>query len=99
MIIIDPLFRILMIAIDLYIWLVIIGAILSWLVAFNVINTSNQLVYLILDFLYRITEPALRRIKRFLPNLGGIDISPVILILGLIFIQMVLANMHRALVS
>ena len=99
MIIIDPLFRILMIAIDLYIWLVIIGAILSWLVAFNVINTSNQLVYLILDFLYRITEPALRRIKRFLPNLGGIDISPVILILALIFIQMVLANMHRALVS
>jgi len=99
MIIIDPLFRVLMIAIDLYIWLVIIGAILSWLVAFNVINTSNQLVYLILDFLYRITEPALRRIKRFLPNLGGIDISPVILILALIFIQMVLANMHRALVS
>ena len=99
MIIIDPLFRVLMIAIDLYIWLVIIGAILSWLVAFNVINTSNQLVYLILDFLYRVTEPALRRIKRFLPNLGGIDISPVILILGLIFIQMVLANMHRALVS
>ncbi|MBT08631.1 MAG: hypothetical protein CMQ27_04780 [Gammaproteobacteria bacterium] len=95
----DPLFRVLMIAIDLYIWLVIIGAILSWLVAFNVINTSNQLVYLVLDFLYRITEPALRRIKRFLPNLGGIDISPVILILGLIFIQMVLANVHRALVS
>ena len=88
-----------MIAIDLYIWLVIIGAILSWLVAFNVINSSNQLVYLILDFLYRITEPALRRIKRFFPYLGGIDISPVILILGLIFIQMVLANMHRALVS
>ena len=88
-----------MIAIDLYIWLVIIGAILSWLVAFNVINTSNQLVYLVLDFLYRITEPALRRIKRFLPNLGGIDISPVILILGLIFIQMVLANVHRALVN
>ena len=99
MIIIDPLFQVLMIAIDLYIWLVIIGAILSWLVAFNVINTSNQLVYLVLDFLYRITEPALRIIKRFLPNLGGIDISPVILILGLIFIQMVLANVHRALVS
>mgnify|MGYP006264454967 FL=1 len=99
MIIIDPLFQVLMIAIDLYICLVIIGAILSWLVAFNVINTSNQLVYLVLDFLYRITEPALRRIKRFLPNFGGIDISPVILILGLIFIQMVLANVHRALVS
>jgi len=86
-----------MIAIDLYIWMVIIGAILSWLVAFNIINTSNQVVYLILDFLHRITEPALRPIRRILPNLGGIDISPIVLILGLIFLQMVIANIHRAL--
>ncbi len=97
MIIIDPLLRVLMIAIDLYIWMVIIGAILSWLVAFNIINTSNQVVYLILDFLHRITEPALRPIRRILPNLGGIDISPIVLILGLIFLQMVIANIHRAL--
>jgi len=89
--------RVLMIAIDLYIWMVIIGAILSWLVAFNIINTSNQVVYLILDFLHRITEPALRPIRRILPNLGGIDISPIVLILGLIFLQMVIANIHRAL--
>jgi YggT family protein len=98
MIIIDPLFRIINIAVELYIWAVIIGAILSWLVAFNIVNTSNQVVYTIGDFLYRITEPALRPIRRFLPNLGGIDISPVVLILLLIFLQMVLANLHRAIV-
>ena len=99
MIIIDPLLRVLVIAIDLYIWMVIIGAILSWLVAFNVINTSNQFVYTVLDFLYRITEPALRPIRRFIPNFGGIDISPVVLILLLIFAQMVIGNIHRALLA
>ena len=99
MIVIDPLLRILIIAIDLYIWLIVIGAILSWLVAFNILNTSNQLIYLILDFLHRVTEPALRPIQRFLPNLGGIDVSPVILILGLIFLQMVIGNLQRALTT
>ena len=60
MIILDPLFRIVGIALDLYVWVIIIGAILSWLIAFNILNTSNQVVYTIVDFLYRITEPALR---------------------------------------
>lgn len=73
--------------IDLYIWVVIIGAVLSWLIAFNVINTQNRFVYAVVDFLYRVTEPALRPIRNFLPNLGGIDISPVILILILLFIR------------
>ena len=99
MIIIDPLIRVAIIAVDLYIWIIIIGAILSWLVAFNIINTSNSIVYTIIDFLYRITEPALRSIRRVIPNFGGIDISPVILILGLIFLQMVLSNLHRALIT
>ena len=99
MIIIDPLFRITLIAVDLYIWLVIIGAVLSWLVSFNVVNTSNRAIYMVGDFLYRITEPALRPIRRFLPNMGGIDLSPVVLILGLIFLQMVLNNVHRALLT
>ena len=99
MIIADPLFRIIAIAIELYIWVIIIGAILSWLIAFNILNTTNQVVYTIVDFLYRITEPALRPIRRFMPNLGGIDISPIILILGLIFLQMVLGNVHRALLG
>ena len=99
MIIIDPLFRIVGIALELYIWVIIIGAILSWLIAFNILNTTNQVVYTIVDFLHRITEPALRPIRRFIPNLGGIDISPIILILGLIFLQMVLSNLHRSLLT
>ena len=71
--------------IQLYIWCLIISAILSWLIAFNVLNTQNRIVYSVGEFLYRITEPALRRIRQFLPNLGGIDLSPVVLILLLIF--------------
>jgi YggT family protein len=82
-----PLIGFIVLLIDLYIWVVIASAILSWLVAFNVVNTSNRLVYTIAEGLYRITEPALRPIRSILPNLGGIDISPVILILLLLFIR------------
>ena len=74
-------------ALEIYLWLIIIWVILSWLIAFQVINTSNRLVYTIGDFLNRITEPALRPIRRIVPNLGGIDISPMILILLLIFLR------------
>ncbi len=98
MIIVDPLIRITLLAIDLYIWVVIISAVLSWLISFNIINTSNRLVYTIGDFLWRITEPALRPIRRFLPKMGGIDLSPVVLILVLIFAQMVLQNILAALI-
>jgi YggT family protein len=73
--------------ISIYIFLLIAQAILSWLVAFQVVNTRNRFVYLVGDFLYRITEPALRPIRRILPSLGGIDVSPVVLILLLIFIR------------
>ena len=73
--------------ITIYIWLLIAAAVLSWLIAFNVVNTRNQIVASIGEFLYRITEPALRPIRNLLPNLGGIDISPVILILILLFIR------------
>jgi len=73
--------------IDIYIWILIASAVLSWLVAFNVVNTRNPIVHSIGDFLYRITEPALRPIRNMLPHLGGIDISPVILILGLLFVR------------
>jgi YggT family protein len=71
----------------IYTWVVIVSAILSWLVAFNVINMRNQFVYTIAHTLYRLTEPALRPIRRFIPTIGGIDISPVILILVLWFVQ------------
>ena len=82
-----PLIGFIVLVIDLYIWVIIAGAILSWLVAFNVVNTSNRVVLAIADMLYRLTEPALRPIRSILPNLGGIDISPVILILFLLFIR------------
>ncbi len=74
-------------AIDIYWWLIIASAIFSWLFAFNVINGRNQFVATIGDFLYRVTEPALRPIRRFLPDLGGIDISPIVLLLLLFFIR------------
>ena len=73
--------------INLYIWVLIINVILSWLVAFNVVNTSNRFVYSVLDISQRLTDPPLNFIRRFLPNLGSIDISPIILILGLMFLR------------
>ena len=73
--------------ISLYIWILIINAIISWLVAFNILNTSNRFVYSVLDVSYKLTSPALNFIRRYLPNLGSIDISPVILILGLMFLR------------
>lgn len=94
MVILGPLIEIIIVAIDLYIWAIIISAILSWLIAFDVINTTNRFVYTVLDFLGRVTEPALRPIRNFMPNLGGIDISPIILILGLFFLQGVLGRLY-----
>ncbi len=84
---VNPFLWLVLTALDLYMWIVIIGVILNWLVAFNVVNTSNRFIYMIGDFTHRATEPALGRIRRFIPNLGGMDISPVVLILLLIFIQ------------
>ena len=73
--------------ISLYIWILIINVIISWLVAFNVLNTSNRFVYSLFDVSYKLTAPPLNYIRRFLPNLGSIDISPIILILALMFIR------------
>ena len=73
--------------ISLYIWILIINAVISWLVAFNVLNTGNRFVYSVLEVSYKLTSPALNFIRRYLPNLGSIDISPVILILGLMFLR------------
>ena len=72
----------------LYSYVVIANVVVSWLVAFNVLNTSNRFVYSILDFSYRLTDPILNRIRRFLPNLGAFDISPIILLLLIWFIEM-----------
>lgn len=79
-----------LIALDLYVWVIIISAIFSWLHAFNIINPSNQFVSMIGQALYNLTEPVLRPIRNFLPNLGGLDLSPIVLILGIILIQRVI---------
>ena len=78
---------VILLALNLYTWLIIAAAILSWLVAFNVVNTRNDVVRAIGRFLEAVTEPVLRPIRRMLPNLGGIDVSPIILLLIIFFIE------------
>ena len=73
--------------ITIYLWIIITNAILSWLVAFNILNTQNRFVFSILDTTHKMTDPALNKIRRFIPTFGSIDISPVILILFLMFLR------------
>ncbi|HUG63346.1 MAG TPA: YggT family protein [Methylomirabilota bacterium] len=82
---------VILIALDLYVWVVIASAIFSWLFAFNVVNPRNQVVSTIGNALYQLTEPVLRPIRRFMPNLGGLDLSPIVLILGIFLIQRLIA--------
>ena len=83
---------IILLILQIYIWLLIAAAVLSWLVAFNVVNTRNQVVAMLGEFLYRITEPLLRPIRSVMPNLGGIDVSPVILILLILLLENVIVR-------
>ncbi len=76
-----------LLALDIYWWIIIASAVFSWLYAFNVVNSRNQFVGMIGNFLFKATEPALRPIRRFLPDLGGIDISPIILLLAVFFVR------------
>jgi YggT family protein len=85
-----PLLNTLMFALNIYIWILIANAIFSWLYAFNVINTRNQFVNTIGRALYQMTEPALRPIRRFMPDLGGVDISPIILVLIIYLVQQII---------
>ncbi len=81
---------IILLILQIYIWLLIAAAVLSWLVAFQVVNTRNQVVAMLGEFLFRITEPLLRPIRSMMPNLGGIDVSPVILILLILLLENVI---------
>jgi len=94
----NPFLWLILTIIDLYIWLLIAAAVLSWLIAFNVVNTRNPIVANVGEFLYRITEPALRPIRNMLPNLGGIDVSPVILIILLLFLKQLVVWIYVQLV-
>jgi len=83
-------------ALNLYKWAVILAAVMSMLVSFGVLDSRNRLVWTIGDFLYRITEPALRPIRRVVPSFGTIDISPIILIFGIYIAQMMLGRIYAA---
>ncbi|MGI9462972.1 MAG: YggT family protein [Aestuariivirgaceae bacterium] len=83
----NPVLWLILTLLEIYFWFVIAMVVLSWLVAFNIINSSNQFVRQVQYFLYRITEPICGPIRRFLPDLGGIDLSPMILLIGIIFLQ------------
>ncbi len=86
-------------ALDLYKWAIIIVALMSWLISFNVVNIHNQMVRSIWNGLNAITEPALRLIRRFLPNMGGLDLSPIILIFIVWFVQMEMDDLYRAIAA
>ena len=90
MIIVGPLIEVAIYLVGLYQWVVIAAVIVSLLFSFNVVNASNRFVHVVSGFLFRATEPALRPIRRFVPNLGGLDISPVLLLVALYFLQRVL---------
>ena len=86
----NPIIYLVELVIEILTWVVIAGAIMSWLVAFGVVNMRNAFIRTVVETLYRLTEPMLRPIRRMMPNLGGVDISPVILLLGLFFVREVL---------
>lgn len=81
---------VILLALQLYTWIVLASALLSWLVAFNVVNMRNDFVNAVANFLYQATEPVLRPIRSILPNLGGIDVSPIILLLLIFFLERII---------
>ena len=93
----DPLLMVLRIALDLYMWCIILGVVSTWLFRFGVLNAYNPRVYAISQFLHRISEPLLGPIRRFLPSIGGIDLSPVVGLLLLYFLKQLLENLQSAL--
>ena len=82
--------------IDLYVWVIILSAVLSWLVAFDIVNMRNRFVYLVGDTLNRLPEPVYRPVRRFLPDMGGLDLSPIIVILGLWFLRDIMWELFQS---
>ncbi len=92
-IILAPLLSLINLIIRIYIWFIIANVILSWLSHFNIINTRNNVIMMVREFLYKVTEPALSRIRRFLPIISGFDLSPLVLILFLWFLQGIIGQL------
>lgn len=87
------LFEVFEMLLNLYMWALVVSAVLSWLIAFNVVNSHNRIVHIVGDFLYRITEPALRPIRRIVPPMNGLDLSPLILIFVIWFLRLFLLHL------
>ncbi|MBO6756745.1 MAG: YggT family protein [Roseibium sp.] len=83
---------VIMLILDLYIYVIIASAIFSWLFAFNIVNSGNQIIGTIGQVLYNLTEPVLRPVRRFMPQLGGIDLSPIAVLLGIFLIQNIIVR-------
>lgn len=94
-----PIIGLVQIVLEIYTFIIIAQVILSWLVAFNVINTTNRIVYMIGDFLYRVTEPVMAPVRRVLPNLGPVDLSPIVVLLVIWFIQYELQILQHSLLA
>ena len=92
-VIIGPILGIVSTILWLYMWLLIVSVVMSWLYSFNIVNTSNRFVYGIGYLTHRLTEPVLAPIRRFIPNLGAIDLSPLILLLAIVFLRNVIHNL------
>lgn len=92
-VILGPIFGLIDIVLGLFVWILIFSVIMSWLISFNVVNTTNRVVHIFSDVLYRVTEPALRPIRRFMPNIGGLDLSPIVLLLAIWFLRDVLRRL------
>lgn len=92
-VILIPLFQLISVVINMLVWVIIIGVVLSWLLAFGIVNPQNQFVSLVSQALFRLTEPLLRPIRQILPEMGGLDLSPLVLILLLYFIQNILGQL------
>ncbi len=90
-------FEIAGVVLDLYIWVLLIGAVLSWLIAFDIVNRGNRFVRMVEDFCYRVTEPLLGPIRRRLPPMGGLDLSPLLLIFAVMFVQSFLRHLMMSL--
>lgn len=82
---------VILVVLQIYTWVVVAAVVLSWLIAFNIINMRNDLVAMIANGVYQLTEPLLAPIRRYMPNLGGLDLSPLILLLGIFLIQRIIA--------
>lgn len=91
--------QLILMIIEIYTWIVIASAVFSWLYAFNVVNPRNQFIAMVGNALYRLTEPVLRPIRNILPDLGGLDLSPIVLLLGLFFVRLLIVNNWAMLVG